>query len=140
MVTILFAHFAKLEKIGYDAKVLEVIMHHDILEVVTGDLPYTIKNLSSSTKACWSAIETETAIEFPSFDEYTDENIKKAMTKKQYKLFRACDLLDLWIFLAEENRLGNSALPIHEIRDKCVELIGGKFKSIDEYMTYGYTF
>lgn len=140
MVTALFCHFAKIEGIKYTAKALEAIMHHDVLEVVTGDLPYNIKNLTPETKACWQAIERVTVEAFPELFEFTDESIMRRLTSKQRKLFRVCDLLDLWIFLQEERRLGNTALPIHEIIETCKRKIQTKYKSVDDFMMFGYTF
>jgi 5'-deoxynucleotidase YfbR-like HD superfamily hydrolase len=140
MVTVLFCHFAKEERILYDIDVLEAILHHDMLETVTGDLPYNIKNLSPTTQTCWEAIESEAINSFPQLAPYTDVRLRKTMSKKQFKIFKVCDLLDLWIFLREEQRLGNTALPIHEIITKCKSIIEGKYKSIDKYMTDGYTF
>lgn len=140
MVTILFCHFAKLEHIEYDAVVLEAILHHDILETITGDLPWNVKNHNANTQSSWINIEEEAVKMKDQFEPYTDQNLENVMDTPQYTLFKTCDMLDLWIFLQEERRLGNMSLACFEIMERAKKLIYGKFRSIDDYMVYDYTF
>lgn len=140
MVTMLFCHFAKLELIEYDTVVLEAIMHHDILETVTGDLPWNVKNHNGETQSSWITIEEEAVKMKSGFDAYTDQNLQNVMNDKQYLLFKTCDMLDLWIFLQEERRLGNTALACFEIMERAKQIIYGKFRTIDDFMVYDYTF
>lgn len=140
MVTMLFAHFAKLEKIPYTADVLEIIMHHDIMETITGDLPWNVKNYNIYTRDAWDQIEQAMTVMVPQLEPYTDTHIKEQLTPEQHRLFKVCDMLDLWIFLQEERRLGNTALPIYEILQRAKENIECKYKSVDDFIIHGYTF
>lgn len=134
MVTVLFCHFAKLEGIPYDVDTIDRIMHHDIVETITGDLPYPIKHSSSLTEEAWAMIEKDAIKDHPDLKPYTDEVMESVFTAEQLKLFKMCDLLDLWIFLKEEYSMGNSTTACIEIIDRCETWIRGNFKSIDDYM------
>lgn len=131
---ILFSEFAKLEDISYDTSVLEMILSHDMMEVITTDLPWTCKNLSEKTKECWNIIEEESANAFPEFKKYSDEALKSCMTKEQHELFKCCDYLELFLFIHEERQLGNNTEGMLDVYNNCINLIKGKFKSIDIYM------
>ena len=136
MVVLLFRYFAKLEDVAYDMQILDRVMHHDILESVTGDLPHDVKHFNVKTECAWDTIEHEVASVsmHTEMSLYTDIEIRAMMSERQYKLFKACDLLDLWIFLKEEQGLGNTHRILHKIVLKCEELIKGKFHFIDTYM------
>jgi 5'-deoxynucleotidase YfbR-like HD superfamily hydrolase len=134
IVSVLFIHFANEERIPYDTTTMEYILFHDTLEVITGDMPYTVKNHNETTKLCWMRMEQEMIQNHPQLAPYTDRNMEKYMTKQQMDLFKVCDLLDLWIFLKEEEALGNKSNQCIEIVNRCVTIIGGRFKSVDDYM------
>ena len=140
---IAFARFAKIEKIEYDINVLEAVLSHDILEVFTGDLIYTAKNLNESTKACWSAIEDQVANAVEGLDDYTDSSIEAVMTEQQHTLFKACDLFELHAFLQEEFKMGNRDPNVMRIISTCSKLLIDPrsdlyFKSIHkEIQNYG---
>ena len=134
MVAMLFRHFAQKEGIAYDLDVLERILHHDIVEVVTGDLPYPVKHSSSMTETAWLVIEKEALTVHPELQEYTDDVMERKFTPEQLKLFKMCDLLDLWIFLKEEYGLGNRTEECSVIIARCETWILGTFSSIDTYI------
>lgn len=134
MVAMLFKHFAATEDVPYNMVVFEHILHHDIVEAISSDLPYDVKNFNEVTKHSWDVIEMEIVKQHHQLRRYTDDNIKDAMNEMQYKLFKVCDLLDLWIFLKEEQGLGNNTQKVNSIIDKCEELIKGQFVSVDKYM------
>lgn len=134
MVTVLFRHFANLEDISYDMQVLDRVMNHDIVETVTGDFPYDAKNMNRETKELWEQLELQVVRMHLTFDRYTDRALMDVFTFQQYELFKACDLLDLWIFIREEQEMGNRSEMLDHIATKCVNLIRGKFPSIDKYM------
>lgn len=134
MVTVLFMHFAAKEGWAYGISCIDHILHHDILETVTGDLPYVVKRFSSTTLECWSKIEEEIVGVHPQLITYTDDYMERTLTPGQLELFKVCDLLDLWIFLKEEQGLGNTNARCQEIINTCVTLIKGKFKSVDQFM------
>ena len=134
MVTILFRHFASKEDVPYDMVVLDYVMHHDILEAETGDLPYDIKCMNDVTEHAWRSLEIEVSKRHHQLRRYTDVNIKEALTPLQFQLFKICDTLDLWIFLKEEEGLGNRSAQCLEIIATCERMIKGKFISVDKYM------
>jgi len=134
MVAMLFRHFACKEDVAYDILIFDIILHHDIVETVTSDIPYPVKNFNSKTVECWSIIEQEVIQHHEQLIRYTDKNIENAMTPKQFSLFKVCDLLDLWIFLREEQTMGNNNNECKKIIKTCEKLIKGKFKTIDIYM------
>lgn len=134
MVAMLFKNFAYIEDISYDMQVFDKILHHDIVEVVTADLPWDVKNFSEITKNSWENIEKELISECKFLNRYTDDNFQ--FTESQYKLFKACDVLDLWIFLKEESSYGNKSNDVIEILDRCKTMLNEKynFTSILTYM------
>ena len=142
MVALLFIYFAKYEAIEYDASVLELLLKHDLLETYTGDLPYPAKNHNQLTKDCWGAIE-EAIIQDSAYSDidgcpllrrYTDEKIKETLSERQYKLFKVVDLLDIWIFLKEDQALGNHTSACNRIIELCESKVSGLFRSVDHYM------
>lgn len=134
MVAVLFKHFASKENVAYDINVLDIILHHDIVEVETMDLIYTVKNNSEVTKDCWEKIENDILKKHKSIERYSDPNIKRNLTLLQHSLFKACDILDLWIFLKEEVSIGNKSKNVLEIIKRCEEIITKDFRSINTYM------
>lgn len=134
VVAVLFKHFASLEDISYGMPEFDKILHHDILEVETTDLIYTVKNLNEETKKAWNKIEEEVIKEHFQLRNYSDENIKMSLNEYQFKLFKVCDMLDLWIFCKEEMILGNRSINMKLVIDNCEKAILGKFESVDKFM------
>lgn len=137
MVTVLFKYFAFVEEVPYDAIILDRVLHHDLLEVATGDLPYDVKNLNGGVKNNWNEIEGE-LIRTPEYSymlKYHDSQLKGVMNDMQWNLFKACDLLDLWIFIKEEIGLGNSHKGLALITKTCEKIIDKMdFPHIHRYM------
>lgn len=133
---ILFSHFAKLENVKYDAKILELIFMHDMMEVITTDLPWNCKNLNDTTKECWATIEDEAAKAYPDFQKFSDDNIKNSLTEEQFNLFKVMDYLELFLFIHEEILLGNKTSEMIDIYERCIDLNIGKYKSVDDFMMY----
>jgi len=134
MVAQLFQHFAPLVDVPYDITVLRLVLNHDILEAVTGDLPYDVKNLSADTSMCWEKIENEATSIHPILEKYSDSEIKEVMSPGQHHLFKLCDLLELWIFLKEEHALGNNTRQCLQIIGTCERLIYGHYPVMDRFM------
>lgn len=134
MVTVLFMRFAKLENVEYDVEVLDFILHHDVLEAITGDLGHDVKKMNFLTEDCWNAIENTVVERYPQFEKYTDVRADLLLTVDQHQLFKVCDLLDLWIFLNEEKALGNTSMHISDMIDTCISLVRDKFDSVTSYM------
>ena len=136
MVAALFRHFAITEGIEYDLEVFDLVFHHDMLEVETTDLIYPVKGYSKATKEAWSVIESEVLKSHFQLKQFSDENIKAKLNDEQHRMFKACDVLDLWIFCKEEQAIGNKSIGIHEVIGRCEELIYVKFHfdSVIEFM------
>ncbi len=127
----LFIHFAELEGVEFDVEHLKIVFNHDLVETATRcDLPHPIKNLNAITRRAWEVIEEEVINVNPALAKYSDKAIKSGLNKKQHALFKACDYLDLLIFIMQERALGNNAKRIIEVLDKSFELLG---KICDEH-------
>lgn len=134
-VGLLFMHFAEIENIEFDVEVLNIVFKHDVLESITNDLPWPVKNLNEKTKKNWEEIEEEVIKANPILKNYSDEIIKMTLNKDQFNLFKACDYLELWIFVGEEISLGNCTNDIVIIFDRSRELIREfRFKSIMDFI------
>jgi len=134
MVGMLFMKFAELEQISYGITVLEIVLKHDICESQTQDLSYEVKNYNEKTKVLWEGIEEEICGNDTILMNYTDVAIKSTLNEQQFTLFKVCDLLDLWIFLKQEQRIGNKQKEIQVIVERCENLLNGKYKSVDNFI------
>lgn len=132
--TILFQKFSELEGIEYDLKALSLILRHDVAEILTSDCPFPVKNFNNITKNCWKTIENEICKD-TFYEDYSDEVIKNSLTEEQHKMFKVCDLLELWIFCKEEQELGNKTGKIQNVVYTCEKLIRNKYRTVDEFMT-----
>lgn len=138
MTGILFKHFAELEEIPFDMKVFDLVLKHDSLESETSDLPFPIKNFSHKTKEAWNIIESEVITKNYELERYSDENIKKGMTPVQFDLFKACDILDLLIFVREEISIGNKSKDILHVEENCIKILDSietKFNHITKFLS-----
>lgn len=138
-VAMLFKHFASRCDIPYSMDVFDLVLKHDLVEVVTGDLAYPVKNFSEETHSAWDVIETSLAKHY-GLENYSGYSLKERMTKGQYDLFKLCDILDLYIFVLREKSLGNNTEEIKEVENNCHKIIssilensGSKFDSFVKY-------
>jgi 5'-deoxynucleotidase YfbR-like HD superfamily hydrolase len=139
VVGMLFRWFASEEDVSYDINVWDKVLMHDYVESVTGDLNACVKKFNGKTAEAWDIIEHEIcegdSVLFP----YSDRVIKESMTEMQYRLFKCCDYLDLWIFCKNEVALGNNTQKIHSVMKHCNELLEkysdnwNYFKSIKKF-------
>lgn len=125
LVAILFERFAKMEGIPITSDSLSAVMHHDVFETVTGDLSYVVKNYNKTTKNSWEKIEHQMLDKESRFCDFTDEKMKEVLSEEQFRLFKSCDLFELWIYIVNEYCLGNHHSDIIEIKDRCREIIEG---------------
>lgn len=113
---ILFMEIAWKERIKIDKESIDFVFKHDILETVTGDVLYPAKYYSHHTETAIKVLESELTKEGAEFNHlrhYTDDYAEAFMDPKALKLFKACDLLELWEFCRTEYNLGNkSVVPI----------------------------
>lgn len=110
------------------------VLHHDIMETFTGDLPYTVKNLSDEVKDSWDFIEAE-VIErvselYPSLAFYTDRAIRDSLSPRQFAIFRIADTADLWLYTEEEIRLGNYTDGMSKIHDDALARMATAIKQL----------
>lgn len=137
MTGMLFRHFASLEDVPYDINVWDIVLNHDILETISTDLPWPIKNFSDKTKDAWSVIENELINKHFQLLKYSDENIKKSLNARQFALFKMCDILDLWLFVKEEISIGNNSKQIKEVEENCYKIFDSiefKFHNIIKFI------
>lgn len=102
--------------------VIRLVLLHDIAESVTGDLIYPIKNYNDETKKLWSALEEE-VLRDSRIAFYSDEKIKDNLSPTHWRIFRAADLYELFIFCTTEWELGNHTAGIKQVIDNCKEYI-----------------
>lgn len=140
VVGMLFRWFASEEDVSYDINVFDKVLLHDYVESVTGDLNACVKKFNENTAAVWDIIEYEICHGDVNLLPYSDEEIKKTMTDLQYRLFKTCDYLDLWIFCKNEQALGNMSKKLLTCITNCEQLLekytdGWKlFKSVQKFM------
>lgn len=133
---VLFRWFASIENVAYTMQEFNMVLMHDVVEAVTGDLLYPVKHHSEETNRAWALIEKEVT-EGTDLKKYTDEEIKNSMTELQFNLFKCCDYLELLIYCYRENECGNISEQINATRDKCISLIreyGRDFKHLLEFI------
>lgn len=118
-VAMLFRWFASEEDVPYDMVVFDRVLMHDYVESVTGDLNALIKKFNEKTDKAWEVIENEICDSDPILREYSDKSIKECMTELQYRLFKTCDYLELWIFCRKEQALGNNTKGIRTCVENC---------------------
>lgn len=140
VVGMLFRWFASEEDVSYDINVFDKVLLHDYVESVTGDLNACVKKFNETTAVSWEKIEHEICSKNSILAPYTDEVIKSSMTMLQYKLFKVCDYLELWIFCKNEQSLGNNSKKLLECINNCQRLIEKYtedwkyFKSVKKFM------
>ena len=133
--TLLFQHYAVEEGVDLSKEEVAFVLRHDIFEVVTGDVLLPVKIHSADTKRKWEEIEEEVIMGHPKLFPFTDENAKLYFSEKSWKLFKACDLLELFQFCMEETRLGNHGRGIKAVITNCKNLIPEfGFVTITEYV------
>ena len=128
-VAMLFQKFCSQMGIQCSLDDINVILLHDILETITSDLPYPVKNLSDKTKTAWKIIEEEVADGYvmatsdDSMYWFLDNSIKKVLGEEKHKLFKICDLYELFEFVSEEIEMGNKTKDMVEIQQRCIDII-----------------
>lgn len=132
---ILFKWWASIEDVAYTMHEFDIVLQHDAVEAITGDLTYPVKNFSEETKSAWAVIEKELT-QGTHLEKYSDENIKAALNERQYALFKCCDYLELLIFCIKEITYGNRSKEILETRDTCMKLIHRHGKDFPRILAY----
>lgn len=100
---------------------VEVVLCHDWMEVYTGDLVYTAKNLNQVTKKAWEDIEEQLLNEHQ--DVITDSQIRGVLGDLKFSVFKLADIYDLYIFCLEERDLGNHTESIFEVIRTCEKIL-----------------
>ena len=122
-VASMFIEFCERESITISSKEIQLVMRHDIIETMTGDLLYPAKNRNEKTQMAWEVIEDAVVFERPEFKKYSDKSIKNNLSKEKWDVFKACDLLELALFCKEEIILGNSSDGLKEVYNNCQRLL-----------------
>lgn len=123
VVGMLFRWFASEEDVSYDINVFDKVLLHDFVESVTGDLNACVKKFNENTSYAWDIIEYEICHGDTVLAPYSDSEIKSLMSDLQYRLFKTCDYLDLWIFCKNECALGNSSKKLLQCIENCENLM-----------------
>lgn len=123
VVGFLFRWIASEEDVPYDITVWEKVLLHDIVETVTGDLCYLVKNFNNTTADAWDVIEKEVVKSDTTLAAYTDAALKNSMTERQFRLFKVCDYLDLFLFCHKEIQMGNASKGVMATMDNCERII-----------------
>ncbi len=135
----LFLKISLLEKISVNYAEMMFVFQHDILETITGDVLYPVKNYNDQTKYHWRHIEMELTDEdgeFHYLHKFTDAYAETFMSTDAMKLFKACDLYELYLFCVEEYVLGNGTL--RNIIVNCAEILSTcGIKTIEEDIRHG---
>ena len=121
---ILFEEIAKYEGIIVTPLETKFVYRHDVLETVTGDVLLPVKIHSETTKKKWEEIEAEMVeSKYRYLHCYTDEFAEEYFSSLSYKLFKACDLFELYLFCCEETELGNMSSGIWAVISNCRNLL-----------------
>ena len=78
-------------------EVLVAVMHHDLPEFFTGDMPAPIKRASPALKVLMDELETDLAPLYKEFD----------LIPEEWALIKWVDLMELTMFGLEELKMGN---------------------------------
>lgn len=104
---LLYMLIAKEDNVDIKITDIDKVFHHDILEVETGDLLYPAKHATKSCESWWDNIEnTIINLRVPFLARYMDDQGWSSETA--LRLFKACDMLELYLFCLDEHRIGNS--------------------------------
>lgn len=123
-VAILFDAMAKAHGITYTVNEMRFVLQHDVLEAVTGDVLLPVKIHSEETKKLWERIEELLTREaHPSLKDITDEAAETFFDPIVWKLFKACDLLELFLFCREEIEMGNTNDQVMAVFRNCANLL-----------------
>ncbi len=118
---ILFQEIALIEHILVTPANVDFVFKHDVVEVITGDVLLPVKVHSEETKRKWEEIETEVLETYPELAHLSDGFAELTFGTRAFRLFKACDLLELFIFCVEERELGNSH--VSPVIHNCVRLL-----------------
>lgn len=112
---------------------VEAILRHDIAETFTGDLPWTIKNMSAEVEDKWGYIEQaileEKSKECPILEQYSDKKIEDILTGDNYWLFKIADMLDLLLYCCKEEQLGNHTPSLKIILKNALHIFCARVKA-----------
>ena len=98
-------------EIDVPAEILFLVMQHDFIESVTGDLNTLLKNKNTTTEQAWATIEAECIPRH--LEGYTDKSIReqlRAFDPNVEKIFNLADYMDAGLFCLQELGLGNTYL------------------------------
>jgi len=110
------------EGIPLTARMMYMAMNHDLMETMTGDLLYPVKNASPESAEAWNVVEREVARIY-GLEAFTDDKLEKALGPEAYDLFKACDMLELYFTVREEIASGNTNEGIQEIEQNAVDAL-----------------
>lgn len=121
---ILFEEIAIIENIYVTINEIGFVYRHDIVESVTGDVLLPVKIHSETTNKKWKEIEEELIdSRYSALRNYSDQYAEHFFSEPAFRLFKACDLFELYFFIMEEMELGNMSQGIVEVLMNCRNLL-----------------
>lgn len=90
------------------ARDLFLVMQHDFVESMTGDLNKLVKEKNDRTRRAWETIECEVVPEELNY--LCDAGLRELLSSEDYEVFKFCDLFEAWIYCLEERAMGNTML------------------------------
>ena len=119
---LLYIEICECEKQWIDQQNLMWVLRHDVVEAVTGDLIYPVKNKNGTTQMSWENIEwmmTKDTI----LESFTEGNSSRKFSKEAWNIFKCADLYELFLFCTEEYELGNRHIGIIKVLRNCLTYI-----------------
>jgi 5'-deoxynucleotidase YfbR-like HD superfamily hydrolase len=98
-------------EIEISAETLFLVMQHDFIESITGDLNTLIKNRNKETEQAWDVIEKECVPRH--LEGFTDLAIREQLRAEDpnlEKIFNLADYMDAGLFCLQELGMGNGYL------------------------------
>lgn len=105
---LLFQIFADYEQVEFTVRDLLLVLKHDVLESVTGDMLHPAKQFNSDVKTLWDRIEKIliNSANFSFLAPFSDQ-LENFSSEEVFGLFKLADILELYIYMCEEMALGN---------------------------------
>ena len=134
---LLFEQVAWIENISISVEEMQWVFRHDVLETVTGDVLYPAKNYNDTTVNLWKRIETELLSgDYSYLSEYSDSYAEMWFGRDAWDLFKACDLLELYLFCMDEIEIGSNEETIIRIIKNCETILHDcKFESVKKWIS-----
>lgn len=120
------------------SKDMFLVLNHDFVESITGDLNRRVKERNSATSKAWDVIESEVVGE--SLSHLTELQLRTCLGQRKLSIMKWCDTMDALLFCIEECRMGNKFLEepksfcrksiISQMEDNCLKQLNPLYRTI----------